>query len=441
MTVTIALFTRDLRVHDNPMLRAAVREGAAVVPLFVLDNRIIEREPVSPNRIRFLLTALSELDDELHALGGRLIVRRGDILDEVDRVVTRTHAESVHIAADVSWYSRVRERRLRERLAHRDCLLHTHDGSLTVATPGDPAPATGRGHFAVFTPYFRRWMGTPVRRPLAPPPRFVMPPIRGLALPRPDELCAEPGSPQMSAGGETSGRKLMRQWLSGPIRRYDSTSDHLAADATSHLSPYLHFGCVSATELVHRADTSTPGGHAFVRQLAWRDFHHQLLADRPEAGWTDYRRGPVGWREDPDAAEAWRSGRTGYPVIDAAMRQLVTEGWMPGRARLIVAAFLTKTLRIDWRIGAAHFQRWLVDGDVANNQLNWQWAAGTGTDTRPNRVLNPLRQAERHDPDGEYVRRWLPELADLSGASAHTPWRSGVPHSVYPAPIVEVKGM
>ena len=441
MTVTIALFTRDLRVHDNPMLRAACREGAAVVPLFVLDDRIIAREPVAPNRIRFLLTALSELDDELRALDGRLVIRRGDVLEEVDRVVARTHAESLHIAADVSWYSGVRERRLRERLAHRDCLLYTHDDSLTVATPGDPTPATGRNHFAVFAPYFRRWMQTPVRRPLAPPRRFVVPSYRGAALPRFGQLCDEPGSPQMIAGGETSGRKLMKQWLAGPIRKYDSMSDDLAADATSHLSPYLHFGCISPTELVHRVDSSTPGGHAFVRQLAWRDFHHQLLADRPEAGWTDYRRGPVEWRDDPDAAEAWRTGRTGYPVIDAAMRQLLAEGWMPGRARLIVAAFLTKTLRIDWRIGAAHFQRWLTDGDVANNQLNWQWAAGTGTDTRPNRVLNPLRQAERHDPDGEYVRRWLPELAHLPGASVHTPWRSDVPHDVYPAPIVEVNGM
>jgi deoxyribodipyrimidine photo-lyase len=441
MTVTIALFTRDLRVHDNPMLRAACREGAAVVPLFVLDEAIIAREPLSPNRIRFLLTALSELDDELRALGGRLVVRRGDVLDEVDAAVGRTHAESVHIAADVSWYSRVRERRLRERLARRDCLLHTHENSVTVAAPGNPAPATGRGHFAVFTPYFRRWTQIPVRRPLAPPSEIVVPPFRGVALPGPQKLCTAPASPQLSTGGETSGRKIMRQWLSGPIRQYDSTSDDLAADATSHLSPYLHFGCVSATELVHRTDSSTPGGQAFVRQLAWRDFHHQLLADRPAAGWRDYRPGPVTWREDPDAAEAWRGGRTGYPVIDAAMRQLVAEGWMPGRARLIAAAFLTKTLRIDWRIGAAHFRRWLVDADVADNQLNWQWAAGTGTDTRPNRVLNPLRQAERHDPDGEYVRRWLPELAHLPGASAHTPWRSGIPHSVYPAPIVEVNGM
>ncbi|MGY2061316.1 FAD-binding domain-containing protein, partial [Nocardia gipuzkoensis] len=222
---------------------------------------------------------------------------------------------------------------------------------------------------------------------------------------------------------------------------YATASDDLAADVTSRLSPYLHFGCLSPIEILHHIDMDSPSGEAFARQLAWRDFHHQVLAARPDAGWKDYRPRPIRWRDDPHAVRAWQDGRTGFPIVDAGMRQLREEGWMPGRARLITASFLTKSLRVDWRIGAEHFRYWLVDADVANNQLNWQWTAGTGTDTRPNRVLNPLRQADRFDPDGEYVRRWIPELRHLDGASVHRPWRAGILAADYPAPILECNGM
>ncbi|GAA5086794.1 cryptochrome/photolyase family protein [Nocardia iowensis] len=441
MTVTIALFTRDLRVHDNPVLTAAHREGASVVPLFVIDDAIAAGRFASPNRARFLAAALAELDAELRAIGGRLVVRRGDVGTEVDRIAAQVHAESVHIAADVSGYSRRREQALRERLARRDCLLHTHAASITAADPEVLVPSTGRDHFAIFTPYFRRWSEAHQRKPLGKPRGLTVPEVASEPLPEAEQLRAGPTSPQLAVGGETTGRKMLRDWLSGPIEAYEDRNDYLAADATSRLSPYLHFGCVSPAELVHRVDMSTAGGHAFARQLAWRDFHHQLLAARPDAAWSDYRPRSIGWRDDPQAVAAWRDGRTGYPVIDAAMRQLLAEGWMPGRARLITASFLAKSLRVDWRVGADHFLRWLVDGDLANNQLNWQWVAGTGTDTRPNRVLNPLRQAKRYDPDGEYVRRWVPELAHLSGAAVHMPWRANIDPAVYPAPIIECVGM
>ncbi|MFB8278748.1 cryptochrome/photolyase family protein [Nocardia colli] len=441
MTVTIALFTRDLRVHDNPVLTAAHREGASVVPLFVVDEAIAAGRFAAPNRARFLAAALSELDAELRAIGGRLVVRRGDVVAEVERVAAQVHADSVHIAADVSRYSSKREQALRDRLEQRDCLLHTHASSITAADPAELVPSTGRDHFAVFTPYFRRWAETHQRKSLGKPRELTMPPVDSDPLPEAEELCAGPTSPQLAVGGETTGRKVLRDWLSGPIEGYEEHNDDLAADATSHLSAYLHFGCVSPVDLVRRVDMSTPGGHAFARQLAWRDFHHQLLAARPDAAWSDYRPRSKPWRDDPQAVEAWKEGRTGYPVIDAAMRQLLAEGWMPGRARLIAASFLAKSLQVDWRIGAEHFLRWLVDADLANNQLNWQWAAGTGTDTRPNRVLNPLRQAKRYDPDGEYVRRWLPELAHIPGPAVHTPWRENIDPADYPAPIIECVGM
>lgn len=193
---------------------------------------------------------------------------------------------------------------------------------------------------------------------------------------------------------------------------------------------------------MHRARAAGgPGAEAFVRQLAWRDFNRQVLAVRPEVATVDYRARDDRWRSAPDETEAWRKGCTGYPVIDAAMRQLLHEGWMHNRGRLLTASFLTKTLYVDWRVGARHFLDLLVDGDVANNQLNWQWTAGTGTDTRPNRVLNPVTQAKRYDPDGEYVRRWVPELADVAGPAVHEPWKlRGLDRGAldYPEPIVEL---
>ncbi|MQY26419.1 cryptochrome/photolyase family protein [Nocardia aurantia] len=438
MCVTIALFTRDLRVHDNPMLAAACSEGAAVVPLFVVDDELIERTAAAPNRMRFLAAALAELDEALRAHGGRLVVRHGDVVDVVDEVAAEAHAESVHIAADVTPYSGRRERRLRERLEARNCLLHTHRSSITAVDRAELSPGTGRDHFAVFTPYYKRWHDVPLRKPLRAPHEVVVPRVHSDPLP---DFADSEGSPELRVGGEATGRKLLNRWLSGSIEEYDTRNDELGADATSRLSPYLHFGCLSATEILSRADTAKPGAEAFVRQLAWRDFYHQVLSARPDAGWHDYRQRNVRWRDDPKAVAAWCEGRTGYPVVDAGLRQLRAEGWMPNRARLITASFLVKSLGVDWRVGARHFLHWLVDADVANNQLNWQWVAGTGTDTRPNRVLNPILQAQRHDPEGAYVRRWIPELADVPDDTVHRPWRAPLASSSYPPPLIEVKGM
>lgn len=447
MSVAVVLFTRDLRVHDNPALTAAARAADRVVPLFVVDDALVPKH-CPPNRAHFLAAALTELDEQLRTLGGRLIVRRGAVAEEVARVAAETSATSVHVAEDVSRVSRRREQALRDRgaaprpadAAANGWSLHCHAGSVT-ATAAELTPSTGRDHFSVFTPYFRRWSEAHRRRPLPAPRTLTVPQLSGDPLPGATDLTSggDP-SPQLTVGGETTGRALLRKWLDGAIDDYARDNDDLAADATSRLSPYLHFGCVSPTEVVQRVDVSTEGGLAFARQLAWRDFHHQVLAARPAAAWADYRPREQVVDRDDEAVAAWRDGRTGYPIVDAGMRQLRAEGWLPGRARLIAASFLAKSLRQDWRIGAAHFLHWLVDGDLANNQLNWQWVAGTGTDTRPNRVLNPLRQAARYDPDGTYVRRWVPELAHLPGAAIHRPWRAEVPPSVYPAPLIDCVG-
>jgi deoxyribodipyrimidine photo-lyase len=264
----------------------------------------------------------------------------------------------------------------------------------------------------------------PWRRLLAPPEAIRLPAIDAGVLPR----ASGHGFP----GGETAGRRRLDDWAAGPVHDYALCHDLLAEEGTSRLSAYLHFGCVSALEVARRA-----GDEAFVRQLAWRDFHHQVLAARPDAAYRDYRGRGDEWREDEEALEAWCEGRTGLPIVDAGMRQLLAEGWMHNRARMITASFLTKTLYLDWRAGARHFLGHLLDGDIANNNLNWQWVAGTGTDTRPNRVLNPLRQASRFDPEGDYVRRYVPELAGFAAADLHQPWRLRAPG--YPAPIVDLE--
>ncbi|MBV9320841.1 MAG: deoxyribodipyrimidine photo-lyase [Mycobacterium sp.] len=425
MTVTMALFTRDLRVHDNPALAAAKNSGDAIVALFVIDEAIASSGYMTPNKASFLAAALAELDDELRRRGGRLIVRRGPLVTEVERLVVELSITEVHMSSDVSSYARRREHRLRERLAPHDCSLEVHSSSVTVSEPGELVPHGGQDHFAVFTPYYRKWLHAATRRVLPAPSTLNVVDNHSEPLPEASQLCPGAPSPKLAVGGETTARRILKNWLAGPVDEYHLCHDDLAADATSRLSPYLHFGCISPVELVYRSRSSTEGCTAFIRQIAWRDFYAQFLAARPETAHEDYRSRNNGWRQSSGEFDAWCRGRTGYPIVDAGMRQLAAEGWMHNRARLITASFLTKTLQLDWRLGAAHFMSLLVDGDVANNQLNWQWVAGTGTDTRPYRVLNPLRQAERYDPNGDYVRRWVPELAHIATAKVHTPWELG----------------
>lgn len=437
-STAIVVFTRDLRVHDNPTLADACTRAEYVVPLFVHDSALAAAGFAAGPRLRFLAGCLSDLDTRLRALGAGLIQRHGDLVAEVCRVAEEIDAAEVHIATDASGFAARRQRRLTEALAGHRRRLVGHDGVHTVLAPGGVTPE-GKDHFAVFTPYFRRWADAP-RRPVYPAPHRVrLPPT----LPPPRLPVADVDTAAAWPGGETEGRLRARRWLSDGIDDYGASHDDLAACGTSRLSPYLHFGCLSALELsTEAAGHESAGAQAFVRQLTWRDFHHQVLAARPDAAHRDYRPRGDRWRDDEAALGAWQEGRTGIPLVDAGMRQLSAEGWMHNRARLVTASFLSKALYLDWRAGAAHFLRHLIDGDVANNQLNWQWVAGTGTDTRPNRLLNPLRQAERHDPSGGYLRRWIPELSGLDDPrDVHRPWRlgaAGLRRLGYPGPIVDL---
>jgi deoxyribodipyrimidine photo-lyase len=449
MNTALVLFTRDLRVHDQAALAAAVREAEYVVPLFVLDERLLAGRCAAPNRLAFLLDSLADLDHSLRERGGRLIVRRGDVVRETMRLARSSGAGAIYMSEDVSAYARLRLTRLRHACAQERIELRSFPG-VTVVPAAELTPSGGGDHYRVFTPYFRAWSTLPRFERAAAPRRVSLPAgVQAGALPSLKNLL-RPGdspSPELPPGGEQAGLAQLKRWLPRGLEEYDERHDDLAGDRTSHLSPRLHFGCLSPASVLARAEGRAgpgtgagAGAGAFARQLCWRDFHHQVLAARPDLPYADYRPRGEHWSESKRLAEAWREGRTGYPIVDAGMRQLAREGFMHNRARLLVASFLTKTLHIDWRVGAAHFDALLVDADLANNVGNWQWVAGTGNDTRPNRVLNPIRQAHRFDPDGDYVRRYIPELSGVAGRAVHEPWR--LPAAArrglnYPRPVID----
>jgi deoxyribodipyrimidine photo-lyase len=436
----VVLFTRDLRVHDHPALADAVERADQLVPLFVLDDRFVNGPPGTPNRLRFLLESLADLRQSLRRRGGELVVARGDTAVETMRAARRYDADGVFTAADVSYSAARRERRLAQSCRSAGIEFVSFPG-ITVVPAGELTPAKG-DHYRVFTPYWRAWRRTPWRRILPAPRRVAVPDsLEAGRIPTLEELTSGPPSVRLVSGGETVGRAALTAFVRHRRRAYDDRRDELAADGTSQLSPYVHFGCLSALEVAARC-LPRSGGEAFVRQLCWRDFHHQVTAAFKQIAVEDYRDRGRRWRDDADAFAAWCDGRTGVPIVDAGMRQLRAEGWMHNRARLIVGSFLVRDLEIDWRLGAAHFRDWLVDADLANNSGNWQWLAGTGNDTRPNRRLNVLRQARRFDPHGDYVRRHVPELVGLDSATVHRPWT--LPSAArrcldYPEPIVDVE--
>lgn len=432
---SLVLFNRDLRVHDHPALDAAAK-AKRVVPLFVLDERLLRSRFAAPNRVVFMLEALRDLDASLREAGARLFVRRGDPVREAVAVARECGAGSIHVSADWSAYARRREERLARACEEERIEFHAHPG-ITVVDPGAVTPASG-DHFKVFTPYHRAWSQLPRREGHRAPRKLTVPGrLAAGRLPSLGSLVDGSTSPRRLRGGETEGRKLMRAFLRDGLGGYEDGHDDLAGDRTSRLSAYIRWGCVSPLELAREAGERRGGG-GFVRQLCWRDFHHQVLAATPSLPHRDYRRRGDRWSRSRRVLEAWREGRTGYPLVDAAMRQLAEEGFMHNRARMTVASFLCKDLYVDWREGAWHFWDLLTDGEIANNAGNWQWVAGTGNDTRPNRVLNPIRQAERFDPEGHYARRYLPELESVRGKAIFRPWRmEGFERLDYPPPLVD----
>jgi len=441
MTSTaLVWFRRDLRVHDHPALTAAARAHDRVAGVFVLDERLLGGRFPSPARRWFLLESLRELREALRARGGELIVRTGPPESELPALVEDTGAVAVHFASDVSPFAMARDRRAEQALRDAGAEPVRHPGNF-VADVGVPRTKDGRP-FSVFSPFWRAWGELPRREVHGAPRALTAPPgVAAGEIPRAECPLEDP----IAAPGEKAGRARMHAWLRDGLDRYAERHDVLAG-GTSELSPYLHFGCVSARELERDAG----GGGAFVRQLAWRDFYAHVLLHHPRNATGAFRSemNALEWEDDDEAFEAWCEGRTGFPVVDAAMRQLRTRGWMHNRGRLIAGSFLTKDLHIDWRRGEAHFMRWLLCGDEAQNNGNWQWIASVGVDPAPyfRRMYNPMTQQRRHDPDGEYVRRWLPELRDVPLARLPEPWTMSDDEQAaagcvigrdYPQPIVD----
>lgn len=427
------LFTRDLRTRDLPALHTAAA-AEHVLPVFVLDDAVLGGRYRSPNRTRVLIDALTDLRGSLRGLGGDLVVRRGSWVDEVVGLVSHHEVCAVHVSDDVSAAAQRRMDRLDGALP-ATVELQRHPG-ITVVPPGSTSPSSG-GEWKVFTPYFRNWSAEQWRPVLPAPTQIRMPEgVETGRIPRAEDVCEGEVSPDLPAGGETRALAQLREWAASGLATYADHHDDLAGDRTSRISAHLHFGCLSPLEVAARL-RDRQGGAAFVRQLCWRDFYHQVLAARPDAAGADYRdRGDM-WRTDDEELTAWKEGRTGFPLVDAGMRQLRREGFMHNRARMVVASFLTKDLYLDWRAGAAHFMHWLCDGDVANNQLNWQWTAGTGTDTNPHRIFNPTVQSKRFDPDGSYIRRYVSELADVDAPEIHDPSAATRQRVGYPPAIVD----
>jgi deoxyribodipyrimidine photo-lyase len=420
MRTVIVLLNRDLRVSDHPALATACRDATHVIPLFVVDAALTIRMRATGPRAAFLAATLRELREALRSRGGDIVIRRGDPVHEALTIARTARVDGIFTSADVSAYAQRRERELAAACAAERLAFRLFPGVSVV--PADALSTKAGGHYRVFTPYWNAWQLHPPRALEPAPSRVVLP--HGIDpghLPSVAELGAESAVLKAPRAGESAGRATLNRFLSDRLGSYRRGVDDLALDATSRLGAYLHFGCLSPAEVAADAG-SHPDSDAFVRQLCWRDYFHQLTHWHPTIDRVDLRSRGDDWLDNPEALAAWKEGVTGFPIIDAGMRQLRTEGWMPNRVRMLVASFLTKQLGIDWRLGAAHFSELLVDGDVANNYGNWQWAAGTGTDTRPNRVFNPTRQAQKHDPSGHYVRGHVVELESVAARSIHEPW-------------------
>ena len=420
--IAIAWFRRDLRVHDHPALAAAVADADVVIPVFVLDEILLARHADAANRRWFLRESLVALRDELGGRGGALRVLRGRPADVLPRFARETGAGAVFVTRDASPYGRSRDRAVASGLAACGLELHPKRGQY-VHEPDAVAKADGTP-FRVFTPYHRAWAALERRAPLPAPAR-----IPGPSGARPDDV-PDLGPPTADASlipapGEPAARERLRRWVDGGLERYHGTRNRLDLEGTSRLSQDLRFGLLSANEVVAATDRPGEGPQAFVRELAWRDFYAHVLWHHPAALETPFQAAfrEMPWRDDPEAFAAWCEGRTGYPIVDAAMRQLRASGFLPNRARMIVASFLAKDLLLDPRLGEAEFMRHLTDGDPASNDGGWQWSAGTGTDPQPFvRVFNPVLQGRRFDPEGDYVRRWVPELRGVHGSAVHEPW-------------------
>lgn len=433
---------RDLRLLDNQALHAALAAADQVIPLFILDPVLLRSEYASQCRIDFLFAGLASLDADLRARGSRLIVRRGAPLQVLLELQKETNYAALFAEEDFSAYAHSRDAAVAKRFDLHLC------GGLTAQHPavvckGDGLPYT------VFTPYSRVWFERFSPTALLPIPEQIVTPlgIGSEELPQPGAPLREP----FATAGEAEAQRRLERFINSAVSRYTDERDRVDLAGTSCLSPYLRFGMLSARQAINTclnllskpdAEAEYPGPNKWLNELIWREFYYAVLYHFPFVQKQSFRpeMRAIPWLNDAQDFTAWQEGRTGYPIVDAGMRQLLATGWMHNRARMIVASFLCKDLLIDWRWGEKFFMQHLLDGDVAANNGGWQWTAGTGTDAAPYfRIFNPTLQAQKFDPHGEYVRRWVPELRDVPDAFIHEPWKFKTAQALedYPHPIID----
>ncbi len=452
MTRSIVWFRRDLRLADNAALAAAIQRGE-VIPAFVIDPVLLQSNRVGQKRVAWLVANLRALDRALRKRGSQLIVRRGEPATELIKLARETSAANVFFNLDLTPYARRRDQRVALELERNGIIVESFD-DLTVHHPEEVVALTGQP-YQVFTAFKKAWLALP--NPSLNEAR-ALPEQMPFSMSGPSLHLEVETEVALPAAGENAALARLTDFLEETIYGYSADRNQLDREATSFLSPYLRFGALSirqaywgaqaAIELADSREAQT-GAEAWLNELIWREFYLALLYHFPHTidqplhePFTDFE-----WLDDEDVFHAWCDGRTGYPVVDAAMRMLNATGWMHNRARMIVASFLTKDLLIDWRKGERYFMQQLIDGDSASNVGGWQWAAGVGADAQPFfRVFNPTLQGQRFDPEGVFVKQWLPELRNVPIEFVHEPWtlsasdqrRYGVIiERDYPAPIVD----
>ena len=441
-------FRSDLRIADNTALAEACRRADALAPVFVLDDAQLERHRDAHPRLRFLHACLDDLASALEAAGSRLIVLEGAPHHCIPELARACKATLVTWNRDYGPYAKARDARARDALARDGVEVRTFKDR--VVFEASEVRTVQGGAYTIYTPYRRAWWRRYQARPpgTAPAPRMprCIPEAPADALPRPRGrgVCAD--AADIPRGGAAPARERLDAFLGGAAHRYHLDRDFPALDGTSRLSPYLRFGAISVRKCVRAGlalaaseTRAEEGVRTWIDELVWREFYHAILDAHPRVLDGAFRRDydALEWDENPDRLQAWQAGMTGYPIVDAGMRELAATGWMHNRARMIVASFLAKDLHIDWRKGERWFMRRLVDGDPASNNGGWQWAASTGTDAQPYfRIFNPTSQGERFDLDGAYIRRWVPELEGLRGKAIHRPWTVPLESRAYPARIV-----
>lgn len=435
MKRSILWLRRDLRRADHPALLAAAADGREVVPVFVLDPTLLAHAgPVRAAALTEVLRATNAAYDQT------LVIAHGDPVEVLPRLASEVDADQVVISAETEPWGANRDAEVGGALEEKGVRL-TASGSPYILGPGTVLTQEGSG-YKVFTPFARAWRDHPLPAPATEPDdlRLTRAGLDSAQLP---DAQAPFDLPPL---GEQAARARWADFLDDGISRYASDRDRADLAGTSQLSIHLKWGAIHPRTLLadlrERADADADGPQTFLTELIWREFYADVLHRHPNSAHQDLTQMLAGIDYDDlddQTFEAWAQGRTGYPFVDAGMRQLRATGWMHNRVRMVTASFLTKDLHCWWPRGAAHFMEHLLDGDVASNQHGWQWVAGTGTDASPYfRVFNPVTQGERFDPSGEYVRRWVPELAHLPGKAAHQPWKHDEGYAKgYPARLVD----